>query len=284
MPNVSQLEPLEIGVMFWAGTDPEGTLGELLRLGVRSGQLGMSGDLDPACGAGWREALMRTGFTVYTVVAGFDGESYADIPTVENTVGFIPRSTRAQRERRMLDVVEFAAALGVPGVAAHIGFVPEDPRDPEYIAVREIVRRICDRAAQHGQTFALETGQEPAQVLLDFIHDVNRDNLGINFDPANMILYGTGDPIEALAILGPHVLSVHCKDGNWPDRSVAGALGVEQPLGQGAVGIERFLGQLRHVGYSGPLAIEREAHDPAERMRDIEAAVKLLRELRKQIS
>lgn len=284
MPDVSQLEPLEIGVMFWAGTDPEGTLGELLRLGVRSGQLGMSGDLDPACGAGWREALMRTGFTVYTVVAGFDGESYADIPTVENTVGFIPRSTRAQREGRMLDVVEFAAALGVPGVAAHIGFVPEDPRDPEYIAVREIVRRICDRAAQHGQTFALETGQEPAQVLLDFIHDVNRDNLGINFDPANMILYGTGDPIEALAILGPHVLSVHCKDGNWPDRSVAGALGVEQPLGQGAVGIERFLRQLRHVGYSGPLAIEREAHDPAERMRDIEAAVKLLRELRKEIS
>jgi sugar phosphate isomerase/epimerase len=177
----------------------------------------------------------------------------------------------------MYRVADFAAQLGVPGIATHIGFVPEDDRDPDYIAVRELVRRVCDYAATLGQTFALETGQERAEVLLDFIHDVNRDNLGINFDPANMILYGTGDPIEALGILATHILSVHCKDGNWPSPGHLGALGKEVPLGQGAVNIEKFLHQLRHIGYHGPLTIEREASDPAERLRDIEAAIRLLK-------
>src|SRR5258707_4128479 len=81
-----------------------------------------------------------------------------------------------------------------------------------------MVQRVSDHAAKHNQTFALETGQETAHALRNFIHDVRRDNLGINFDPANMIMYGTGDPIEALGILRQHVLSVHCKDGDWPPR------------------------------------------------------------------
>src|SRR6185437_11461082 len=95
-------------------------------------------------------------------------------------------------------VSDFAAVIGAPGIATHIGFVPESHSDPDYVAVRDMVRRVCDRAASHNQTFALETGQEPARVLMAFLNDVARPNLGINFDPANMILYGTGDPIEAL--------------------------------------------------------------------------------------
>ena len=100
-----------------------------------------------------------------------------------------------------------------------------------------MVRRICNHAATHNQTFALETGQEPAPVLLAFLNDVAKPNLGINFDPANMILYGTGDPIEALGILASRVISVHCKDGDWPEPGIAGALGKERPLGAGSVGI-----------------------------------------------
>jgi sugar phosphate isomerase/epimerase len=273
-------EPFEIGVMFWAGRDPAQTLAELAALGVRSGQLGVPGDLDLTTASQWRDALQSAGFTVYTVFAAFEGESYADIPAVQRTVGFIPSATRAAREQRMYHVADFAAQLGVPGIATHIGFVPEGGNadgDPDYIAVRELVRRACDYAATLRQTFALETGQERAEVLLDFIHDVNRGNLGINFDPANMILYGTGDPIEALGILAAHVLSVHCKDGNWPPPDRPDALGVEVPLGQGAVDIPKFLGQLRHIGYHGPLTIEREANDPAERLRDIASAINLLK-------
>jgi sugar phosphate isomerase/epimerase len=271
----NSLEPLETGVMFWAGRDPAETLAELKRLGVRCGQLGVPGDLDLSGAAAW-----QTDFTIYTVFAAFTGESYADIPTVQKTVGFIPPATRGEREARMLAVSDFAAAMGAPGIATHIGFVPEDSDDPDYIAVREMVRRICDHASAHGQTFALETGQEPAEVLLDFIHDVNRDNLGINFDPANMILYGTGDPIEALGLLAPHVLSVHCKDGDWPPAGEPDALGEEKALGAGSVGMERFIAELRKVGYQGPLAIEREASDPARRLRDIEAGIALLARLK----
>ena len=110
-----------------------------------------------------------------------------------------------------------------------------------------MVRHVCDHAATHGQTFALETGQESADALLDFLLLTNRDNLGINFDPANMILYGTGDPISALQTLAQHVLTVHCKDGDWPPKNSPGALGEEKPLGQGSVGIERFIAKLKEI-------------------------------------
>jgi len=215
-----------------------------------------------------------------TVFAAFSGEDYADAPTVQRTVGFIPPATRAEREARTIEISDFAAALGVPSIALHVGFVPEDATHPDYLAVRAMVRRICDHAAKHQQTFALETGQEPAHVLLSFLRDVDRPNLGINFDPANMILYGTGDPIEALGVLAPHVISVHCKDGDWPPKGVPGALGTERPLGQGSVGIGRFIAKLKEIGYKAPLNIEREVEDPEQRQADIRMAVELLRRIR----
>ena len=268
----------EPGMMFWADRD---TLAEVRSLGVRYGQLGVPGgmDLSADTAAKWKAEIDREPFTVVSLIVAYDGESYADIPTVEATVGFIPHATRAEREERTMKVIEFASRLGVGGIGCHIGFVPEDTAHSDYVAVRDLVRRICDRAATYGQTFALETGQEPAGVLLEFLRDVNRPNLCINFDPANMILYGTGDPIEALRILAPHVKSVHCKDGDWPPKGVPGALGSERPLGQGSVGIERFVSTLREIGFPGPLNVERECENQEERIRDIREAVKLLRQL-----
>jgi L-ribulose-5-phosphate 3-epimerase len=274
------LNGLEIGVMFWAGRDPYETIRELKSWGVRCGQMGIPGDMPlEAAAARWGQVLADEDFTVVTVFAAYAGESYADIPTVQRTVGFVPPATRAERELRTVAVSDFAAGIGVPGIATHIGFVPEDQSSEDYTAVLEAVRRVCDHAAGHGQTFALETGQESAPGLGEFLLAANRANLGINFDPANMILYGTGDPIAALDMLAPHVLTVHCKDGDWPPPDPAGALGSEQPLGQGSVGMERFIAKLKEIGYKGPLTIEREASDPVERQRDIEMAVVLLRRL-----
>jgi sugar phosphate isomerase/epimerase len=270
-------QPFEIGVIFWASREPREILAELTALGIRSGQIGIPGDLDTTSVDAWKQALDEAGFSVYTAVGAFEGESYADMPTVQQTVGFIPPETRVAREQRMKEVADFGARVGARGIATHIGFVPEDPRAPDYIAVRDMVRRVCDYAGTLNLTFALETGQERAEVLLEFIRDVDRANLGINFDPANMILYGTGDPVEALRLLSPHVLSVHCKDGDWPPPGDLNALGQERPLGAGSVGVERFLRELARIGYRGPLVIEREAKDPAERLRDISAAVALLR-------
>ncbi|MCC6863059.1 MAG: sugar phosphate isomerase/epimerase [Bryobacterales bacterium] len=267
--------------MFWAGRDPVETLAEVKSLGVRCGQLGIPGGLSlQGAAEAWKRALELEQFSLITVFCAFTGEDYADIPTVQDTVGFIPRATRAEREARTLEVSDFAAALGVSSIALHVGFVPEDSSNPDYVAVREMVRRVCDHAARHNQTFALETGQEPAPVLQRFMEDVNRPNLWINFDPANMILYGSGDPVEALDVLGSKVISVHAKDGDWPPRDRPGALGEEKPLGQGSVGIARFIRKLREIGYADALNIEREIPDAAQRLLDIKAAVELLEKLR----
>jgi len=273
------LKDMEIGVMFWGGGDPAATVREQKAFGVRCGQMGVPGDASLANAAAWKKVLDDENFAVVTLFAAYKGEDYADIPTVQRTVGFIPRGTRAEREQRTLAVSDMAAELGVPGIATHVGFVPESNRDEDYIGVRDMVRRVCDHAAKHGQTFALETGQEKADTLLDFFIEVNRENLRINFDPANMILYGTGDPIAAVDVLQAHIVTVHCKDGDWPPEGVAGALGTEQPLGKGSVGMERFIGKLKDIKYKGPLCIEREVHDKAERARDVQSAVALLQKL-----
>lgn len=271
-------EALEPGVMFWAGRD---NLAEIEDLGARCGQLGIGGDYAMSAAAirEWDAAFAARGFAISTAVAAYSGEDYADIPTVERTVGFIPPATRAARVQRTLELSDFAAALGIPGIACHIGFVPEDREHPDYTGVREQVRRICDHAAAHRQTFALETGQEPAASLLGFLRDVDRPNLGINFDPANMILYGTGDPIEALELLRPHVISVHCKDGDWPPADKPGALGSERPLGQGSVGIPRFIGILKETKFQGSLNVEREVENQPQRLREIAGGLALVRSL-----
>ena len=277
---MSTLKALEPGVMFWAAANPTEVIRGVKALGVRSGQLGVGGDylLDGAAPL-WKYACESEDFTIVTVFGAYTGEDYADIPTVERTVGFIPPATREEREARTIALSDFAAKLGVKSIAAHVGFVPHDKEHPNYIAVREMVRRICDHAQHHGQSFTLETGQEPAETLLAFFKDVDRTNLGINFDPANMILYGTGDPIEALGVLGHHVISVHAKDGIWPDKNVAGSLGHEKPLGAGDVGIPAFVAKLKEIGYAGTVNVEREGTNPDVWRHDVAAAVELLKSL-----
>jgi sugar phosphate isomerase/epimerase len=272
------LEELEIGLMFWAQDDARQTLREAKAFGVRCGQLGFPGELSlEGAAEKWDRALTEEKFTAVGVVCSYVGEDYKDIPTVEATVGLVPAATRAERVARTKAVSDLAKELGIESVACHIGFVPEDPESPLYLEIIDLTRDICDHCARNGQSFTLETGQEPAQVLLRFIHDVQRDNLKINFDPANMILYGTGDPIEALGVLAPHVISVHCKDGEWPDRDNPEALGQEKALGEGEVGIDRFIHRLKELGYRGVLSIEREEPNPDKRKHDLQSGIKLLR-------
>jgi sugar phosphate isomerase/epimerase len=263
--------------MFWPWHTPAETIREAVNLGVRSGQLGMPGDADLADAPSWKAACEQQGFSIVTVFAAYKGESYADIATVERTVGLVPESTRRERLERTLLLSDFARRLGAPGIACHIGFIPHDPAEILYGQMLDIVRTICDHAASNNQTFALETGQEPAQVLRQFVQAVGRTNLRINFDPANMILYGTGDPMEAAAILAPWIETVHAKEGDWP--AAAGALGAERRLGEGSVGMERFVAKLREVGYCGGLFVEREVEDLPERLADMRHGVDLLRKL-----
>ncbi len=217
------------------------------------------------------------------VFGGFDGESYADIPTVERTVGLVPAETRAARLQEMKEISDFARLLGCEVIALHLGFVPHDTTSASYQEVVDVTRQLCDHATRNDQAVHLETGQETADGLLSFLTNVQRNNLFINFDPANMILYGTGEPIEALKKVGKYVRSVHCKDATWSDQPGV-TWGREVALGEGQVNFEAYLTALRDIGYRGPLTIEREIPQEPERQKaEIGGAAKLLTDLRKKI-
>jgi sugar phosphate isomerase/epimerase len=221
--------------------------------------------------------------TISAVFAGFEGESYADIPTVSRTVGLVPPETRATRVQELKEISDFTRLLGVSVTALHLGFVPHDTRDPLYGQIVTVTREVCDYCRGNGQNLHLETGQETADALLGFIADVGRENLFINFDPANMILYGTGEPIAALKKVGAYVRSVHCKDAKWAARP-GKEWGAEVPLGEGDVGMENYLRTLKDIGYTGPLTIEREIpQDPARQKAEIGHAIRLLSQLKAKI-
>ncbi len=227
--------------------------------------------------------LEELGIRVTVVFGGFEGESYADIPSVARTVGLVPQETRAARLQEMMAISDFARCLGVDAVGLHIGFVPEDHTASLYAEIVAVARRLCEHCRGNGQRLHLETGQEPAETLLRFIEDVGCDNLFINFDPANMILYGCGEPITALRLVGRYVRSVHCKDAKWSSRPGV-EWGREVPLGEGDVGMENFLRMLLEIGYTGPLTIEREIpQEPDRQKEEIGRGIRLLEQLKEKL-
>ncbi len=226
--------------------------------------------------------LKEMGIRITVVFAGFPGESYADIPTCIRTVGLVPPDSRAERVQELKEIADFARLLGVDAVGLHIGFIAHEP-GPQRSQLVQVTREVCDYLKGNNQRLHLETGQETADVLLEFIAEVDRDNLFVNFDPANMILYGSGEPIAALRKVGKFVRSVHCKDGKWAARP-GQEWGAEVPLGEGDVGMENFLRTLDEVGYTGPLTIEREIpQEPVRQKEEIGRGIRLLNELKAKI-
>lgn len=230
------------------------------------------------------DRLRELNIKISVVFGGFEGESYADIPTTRRTVGLVPPETRATRTAEMKEISDFAKLLDVSIVGLHVGFVPHDPKDPMYEDVVRVTREVCDHAKKNGQAVHLETGQESADTLLKFIGDVARDNLFVNFDPANMILYGSGEPLVALKKIEHYVHSVHCKDALWSSQPGV-TWGTEMPLGEGVVGMEAYLRTLDEIGYRGPLTIEREIPQDRPRQKaEIGRAITLLSELKQRLS
>ncbi len=254
-------------------------------LGVPSIQLHTphAGGRTPDAADAFLKKLDEFGIELTCVFGGFDGESYADIPTVERTIGLVPAETRASRLAEMKEISDFTRLLGCNVVGLHVGVVPHDRNTKEYADVVEVTRQLCDHAAYNEQNIHLETGQETAEALIRYIEDVQRNNLFINFDPANMILYGTGEPIPALQLVGKYVRSVHCKDATWSSEPGV-TWGAEVPLGEGAVDIRQYLTTLKEIGYTGPLTIEREIPQEPERQKaEVLHATTLLSTLRQEI-
>ena len=227
--------------------------------------------------------LAPYGISITAVFGGFEGESYATIPTVVETVGLMPASTRQKRLDEMFEISDFAKMIGCDVIALHLGFVPHDTTDPAYQDIVAVTQQLCQHAANNGQAVHLETGQETADGLVTFIQDTKCDNLFVNFDPANMILYGAGDPIEAVEKIGNLIKSVHCKDAKWA-ANPGQEWGVETKLGDGDVGMKTFLQTLQKIGYTGPLTIEREIpQTPEKQQAEIGHAVDLLKQLKQEL-
>jgi L-ribulose-5-phosphate 3-epimerase len=273
-------EPLAPGVCSWSLQVR--SIAELRRL---LDQLGVN-VIQIACGdphhASWEEgdampeAARAAGFEITAAMLGFPGEDYTTPQTIKETGGFGNAATRAERLERLDWALDRTRALGASLLTLHAGFLPE-PSDPARKPFLDTLGTAAAKAKAKGVILGFETGQETADLLKQTLTDLKCDNLKINFDPANMLLYDMGDPIRAVEILGPDIISVHCKDGTRP--TTPGAWGEETPLGEGQVNIPAFVQALKRVGYAGPLIIEREAGGQEQRIADCAAGIRLLREI-----
>lgn len=200
--------------------------------------------------------LKQNGVTATALWAGWPGHVAWDLLDGPATVGLVPYTTRDERAKVIKAGADWAARLGIETVITHLGFVPEDGADPAYTSLIPVLQDIAEHLKANGQTFAWETGQETPTALLRTIEDVGMENVGVNLDPANLLLYGKGNPVDAVGILGPHIRAVHVKDGTYPKNTRG--LGEEMIVGDGQVDFPRFLAALSNVGYDGTLCIECE--------------------------
>lgn len=233
--------------------------------------------LDPLRSGGWSEQdlvarLSDAGIRIASGMMTTQGEDYSTLESIRETGGLRPDATWQTNLEAAEQNAELARRLGVSLVTLHAGFIPHDRDDPEYASIVERIRIVADVFAAHGIQLGLETGQETAASLLDALADIDRDSVGVNFDPANMILYAMGDPVEALARLAPHILQIHIKDAIATDTP--GQWGTEVPAGTGQVDWPAFFAVIRDRLPEIALVIEREAGD--QRIEDIRTAASLI--------
>jgi sugar phosphate isomerase/epimerase len=179
-----------------------------------------------------------------------------------STIGLVPRTTRTARMDALKQTSDFAAMLDIPCVQTHCGFIPEDPADPLYEEAVFAIREVAQHCAGNKQMFLMETGQETPTTMSRAIKDVDQPNLGVGLDTANLILYGKANPVDAVDIIGPHVRSIHAKDGRWPTDPMK--LGEEVLIGTGLVDFEKVFTKLHKLGYTGAVTIERETSGPQQ--------------------
>jgi len=222
------------------------------------------------------EASAELGVEVTTIWAGTPGRAVWNFIEGPATIGLVPPATRAMRVEALKRGAEFAHAVGAPSITTHVGFIPENPADPLYAGTLEALQAVVAYCQSLGLHFCFETGQETPITLLRTIEDLGTDNLGVNLDPANLLLYGKANPIDALDIIGAFVRGVHAKDGDYPTNGRE--LGKEKPLGEGRVNFPVLIPKLKRLGYRGALTIEREIGGE-QQIRDIRRAIEILEPL-----
>ena len=228
----------------------------------------------PAIGEGgdkYLAAVQAQGWTITSTMIGFPQEDYSSLVTIRETGGIAPDDAWEANCELYMKAVDVTARLGVPYLSTHAGFL--DHADEAYARkFYDRIRIMADAVAEKGIMLLMETGQESAAELKDFLVELNHPALGINFDPANMILYDKDAPADAVRILAPWIRHIHVKDA--VRSTTPGEWGAEVPWGDGQVGGKAFTAVLEEIGFRGAVAIEREAGD--QRVADVRTAVERL--------
>ena len=217
--------------------------------------------------------IKEQGVTVSAFWCGWEGPCIWNFYDGQITLGLVPPEYRAARIKNLCDGADFAKKLGVTDVVTHMGFIPENPNDPQFAPFCVAVRQVAEHLKQNGQYLLFETGQETPVTMLRCFEKVGTDNLGVNLDTANVILYGRANPVDALDVFGKYVRNIHAKDGKYPTNGHD--LGEETRIGEGKVDFNRLFERLHEIGYDSYVTIEREI-EGEEQNKDILHAKKYL--------
>jgi sugar phosphate isomerase/epimerase len=268
-------KPLRLGLIIGIGNDPDAAMAKVHELGLPTCQAyceefpaGLAGKLTTALG--------KYGIEATSIVVGGPGKEVWDFYEGPLTIGLVPRDTRAARIAHIKKASDFAKECGVAAVQTHCGFIPENPNAVLYGETVAALIEVVGYCRRNGQNFRYETGQETPITLVRAIRDVGLDNQGVNFDLANLILYGKANPVDAIEILGPYVQGIHAKDGLWPTNPKE--LGEEVAIGKGKVDFARIIARLKEMKYPGAVTIEREISGEKQ-MRDVRGAKEYLEKL-----
>lgn len=268
-------KPLRLGVILGIRRDPVAAISKVHNLGLPTCQVHI-GQHDRGLAGRLRQALDKYQIEATSVVVSGPGREVWNFYDGPLTIGLVPRDTRIARISNIKAASDFATECGIAAVQTHCGFIPEDPNDTVYKETIIAIRDVAAYCKHNGQNLRYETGQETPVTLVRTIQDVGLDNQGINFDVANLILYGKGNPVDAIEILGPYVQGIHAKDGLWPTNPKD--LGQEVPIGQGKVNFPRIIEGLKKLNYRGAVTIEREISGP-QQLEDVRAAKAYLEKL-----
>ncbi len=274
-PRGESEKGMRLGVIVHMDKDPESALAKVHELGLPTCQAGIS-DYEPAMVTRLRGALDRYGIEATALNTAGPGPAVWNFDQGPLTIGLVPRKYRQARIDHLKRASDFAKQCGIPALHTHCGFIPENPNDPVYRETVQAIREVVSHCKRNGQMFLYETGQETPITLLRTMQDVGLDNQGVNLDPANLILYGKANPVDALDVFGTLVRGIHAKDGLYPTDPHR--LGEEVPIGQGKVDFPRLIRRLKELNYRGPITIEREIEGP-QQTEDIRKAIVYLRAL-----
>ena len=230
--------------------------------------------LDEAYAAYVRDVIAQADFRITTLWAGWSGPCEWNFTAGPATIGLVPPAYRFQRLQELKHASDFAEKIGVNRVATHVGFLPENPDDPDFNGTVAALRNLCRYMKAKNQYFLFETGQETPVTMLRTIQAIGLDNIGINLDTANLVLYGKGNALDALDVFGQYVMDTHIKDGFFPTDGMH--LGKEAPVGEGRANVRAVIRKLDEIGYEGTLTIEREITGE-QQIRDIAKARDLMR-------